>query len=328
MDDAADGLDGALARLVERGVLTAAQAEAVRAEVRLASRRGPAGIRPAVEIAAWVGAVLAGAAGVTAATRFWAQLEVWAQSGVLALVAAALLAAGRSVLADRRPAARRITGLTWLLATAAAGGAVWVPADELLADPEGLPVLVAALAATVLAVWLWRVAPGSLQLIAVSASVLVAATSALTLPERPPADLMGLAVWALGVAMLLLAWGGIATPLRTALALGGFATLMGAEILHFSYERTGVVLGLAMVAAIFMFGALLEQVLLTGLAAAALAVFVPQALGAFFPGSLNASATLFLAGVLVLAGALVTLRAARGDEMAAASGGEEVSDAT
>jgi len=69
-------------------------------------------------------------------------------------------------------------------------------------------------------------------------------------------------------------------------------------------------------------------VLLTGLAAAALAVFVPQALGAFFPGSLNASATLFLAGVLVLAGALVTLRAARGGEMAAASDGPEVPDAT
>lgn len=328
MDEAADGLDVALARLVERGDLTAAQAEAVRAEVRVTSRPAAGGVRPAVEIAAWVGAVLAGAAGVTAATRFWAELEVWAQTALLALVAAALLVAGRSVLADRRPAARRITGLTWLFATIAAAAAVWVPLNELIGEPESLPVLIAALAATALAVALWRVVPGALQLIAISAGAVNVVVSTLTLPERPPNDLMGLAVWSLGIAMLLLAWAGIAAPRRTALALGGLATLGGAEILHFFYPRSGVLLGLAMVAALFVLGALLDQVLLTGLAAAALAVFVPQALGAFFPGSLNASATLFLAGVLVLAGALVTLRAARGGEMAAASDGLEVSDAT
>lgn len=308
MDPAA--VDAALTRLVARGAIDEAQAAEVRAELALAAphRRGTAG----AEVAAWVGAVLAASAGITAAARFWAELTVWAQSALLALVAVALLAAGRSVLGDGRPVARRVVGLTWALGTLAAGAAVHVPAEQWLDARESAPMLAAAAAAVLLGLLLWRVHPGPLQLVALAAAWLVAVLAALGLAERPPFDLFGLVVWAHGVALVLLSWGGLAQPRRTGLVLGAVAALVGAEVLHFAYPRSGVLLGLATVAAVLWLGGLLDLVALTGLAAAALALFAPQALEAFFPGSLNASAALFLAGVLLLAGALVTIRAARG----------------
>lgn len=304
-----DRLQDALGGLVADGVLSSEQADAVRRAV--ASPAQADGVSPAVEIAAWVGAILAGAAGFTAATRFWAELQVWAQTALLLVVAVALYIAGELLFDDERPAARRITGVAWLGATFVTAAAVWVPIREAVERADAAPFFAAALVATGLGAWFWRRTRGALQLIALFGGVLTALLSGLALPDRAPWDLYGVVVMALGAATVLLAWANVAQPRRTGLLLGGLSTLVGAEILFFSYERTAVVLGLLSIAGLFRLGVLLSDVAFTGMSAFALAVFVPQALSAFFPGSLNASATLFVAGVLVLAGALVTFRTAR-----------------
>jgi hypothetical protein len=312
-----EDVEGVLTALVSRGVLAADQAECVLAE--LPTPRSGATSRGA-EAVAWVGAVLAASAGITAASRFWAELTVWAQTALLALVAAALLGAGATVLRDERPAARRITGVTWFLATLAAASALGIPVGDAV-DGDAVPWVVASGGAVILGLLLWRLTEGALQLVALVVAALVFLLSALSLAERPPYDLYGLVAWSVGAALVLLAWGGLAHPRRSGLGMGALLAVGGAQALHFAYEEAGVVLGLATVVALFALGALLGTVLVTAVAAAAFALFVPQALETFFPGSLNASATLFLAGVLLLAGALVTIHSAR-------ARGEEAEHAT
>jgi len=320
---AARSLEEALDDLVAGGVLSAAQADAVRAamaaeptaaEPTAAEAAAPAadrGIHPAAEAAAWVGAVLAAAAGITAAAAFWADLTRWAQSALLGLTAAALLAAGVAVRDDARPPARRILGVVWFLAVGALGAAFVAGLSEQGADFSALPWTVAGAAATALAVPLWRLHPSGPQLTAVVASALATMLAALGHAERPPVELYGLLVWAAGAAVVVLAWGGLARPAGAGRLLGALIALAGAQALTFPYARWGVLLGVATVVGLLALGGVAGHVALTGVAAVALAVFVPQALHAFFPGSLNASGTLFLSGVALLAGALATIRRAR-----------------
>jgi hypothetical protein len=309
----ADGgrLGSALERLVERGVLTPSQAEAVHAEVRAVTPPESPGVRPGAEIAAWVGAVLALAAGLTATARFWSELQVWAQSGLLLLAAVALFAAGAWLADDARQAARRIVSVTWLLAVVAFGAAVALPLSSGPPEPEARAFLIAAAASAAVAFPLWRRHESALQLLGIVGAVVTGLLSGLGTVERPPDELYGLLLWAAGAALVLLGWSELARPVRTALATGALGALAGAELLFFQFPRTGVLLGLATVAGLFVLGTGLRRVFLTGIAAVALALFVPEALDAFFPGSLNASATMFVTGAALLIGALATIRRAR-----------------
>lgn len=315
-------LDDALDGLVADGVLSAGQADAVRAAV---AGQDPApapeaeaarGIHPAAEAAAWVGAVLAVVAGLTAAAGFWAELTRWAQAGLLLLACAALLAAGMAVTGDARPAARRILSVTWFLAVAALGAAAVVALSPELFEPRAVPWLGGGLVSLLLAVPLWRRHTATLQLLAVAAAALSALLAALGLFERPPTELYGLLVWALGGALVLLAWAGLARPVSAGLFAGAALTLAGAQALVLSYSEFPVVPALLTVVLLFALGGAWDHVPLTGLAAAGLAVFVPQALEAFFPESLNASAVVFLTGVALLAGALATIRRAQNRQQA------------
>lgn len=305
-------LDEALERLVMRGVLTRAQADAVTDEVGAPDVASPdvaddRGLPPGAELAAWLGAVLAAAAGVTAATRFWSELTVWAQAALLALVAVGLLVAGRMTLGDARPAARRLTGATWLLAIAAAGAAVAIPVGERASD-SSIPWVVGAGVATALAVALWRAHEHGLQLAGVVFGVVATLLAALGLADAPPTDLFGLPVWAIGVALFLLAQGGLARPETTGRRLAAVLAAVGAQAVALPHERPGTLLVLATAAALFWLGGVLPDAVLLAVAAVALAVGVPQLIEAWFPGSLNAAATLFVSGVALLAGGLAAIR--------------------
>lgn len=329
----ADRLERALEQLVGDAVLSPEQAGAVRAALAEAPPSPPSpptppsrpsslpasesdappgrGIPPAAEAAAWVGAVLATAAGFTVVGSFWNELQRWAQTGILLLAAAALLAAGAAVQADRRPGARRIVSVVWFLAIVAVGAAALVGTSRDAARMRGWPWVLAGVIATAVAAPLWRRHPRSLQLLALTGSVLATLLAVLSLPERVPHEWFGLVVWALGAALILLAWGGLAVPVSGGLGIGGVLALAGPQMLIFTFDRGGVVLALCTVAGLFAIGGALRHVPLTALAAVGLAVFVPQALDAYFPGSLNASATLFVSGTALLASALAVIRRAR-----------------
>lgn len=323
-------VDRALDQLVSDAVLSAEQAEAVRAALEahregehaagVTADRAPAPLpRPipaAAEAAAWVGAVLAAAAGFTAVAAFWNELTRWAQTGILVLTAVALLAAGAAVQGDRRTAARRIVSVVWFLAVVAAGAAGVIGASRNAADTRGWPWVLAGSVATAVAVPLWRRNERTPQLLAVTGSVLATLLAVLSVPDRVPYEWFGLVLWAVGAALIVLAWAELARPSGGALTIGGALALVGPQLLIVSFDqgRGGLALALGTVAALFALGGALRHVPLTALAAVGLAVFVPQALESFFPDSLNASATLFISGVALLAGALATIRRMRDND--------------
>lgn len=327
---ARSGLDDALERLVGRAVLTAEQADAVRAEAA-ATGEAPAPAAPAVpaapakgappvaEAAGYAGAILAVVAAIALASRFWTDLEPWAQLAILGLTAVALWAAGawarRGATEPARldPAADRLAGFLWLWSTIATGGGAWVLADGVLGVDEGPGLFLLGLLTAVQGGALWWARRGALQLLGWYGGVLLAVLGLLTLAPRPPVEWYGLAVWALGVAWLLLAWGEVVAPRRTGLALGGAAAAVGAQAFVFGYQDAGLVFGLATAGALLAVGAGLREAVLTAVGTIALAIFLPQALGHWFPGSFAAPLAVLVTGLAVVAGAIATARAARGD---------------
>jgi hypothetical protein len=201
----------------------------------------------------------------------------------------------------------------WLLATFPTAGAAGVAAHELV-GLDGAPVALAAAGVTaVQAGALWRIRPGALQLIALHGAALAVLVSTLSLAERPPVDLFGLAVWAAGVALGLLVWGGLARPERAGLVLAGGTVLVGGQMLAVGYQTPGLLLGLATAAGLLAVSRPLGEPLLAGGGVLGLAVFTPQLLGHWFPDSIGPPAALFVGGVVLLAGALATIRSGRGD---------------
>jgi hypothetical protein len=178
-------LEQALHRLVISGVLTAAQAAAVREELAssapgpsAAPGRAPLAGRLA-EVAAYAGAVLVGAAAMLLVGQQWDQLgrpgrALLLGAVTLVLAAAGLVAAraqprGRAVLRQPAHAVRRRFASTALsLAAAAAAGTVAV----LLVDHQLLVYALIGVAAIALAQW---VAPSAVsELAAVGAVCLLA----------------------------------------------------------------------------------------------------------------------------------------------------------
>lgn len=302
-------LEATLDRLVAESVITPAQAAAVREGVSGPQRARP--ISPAAEVVGYIGGVLATVAALTVGAEFWQQLGDLTQFGIFAVIAVALWAGGRSISAVDDPAAGRLTSTLWLLSTSATAGAAWVVADGLLGLVADRTALVVGVVATAHALALWLVRPSVLQQLALFGSFMTAlgATGAL-LPD-PPAQVYGVTVWIVGVAWAVFTWRGLLRPAATGMAIGAVTAVVGAEILTFASETPGLLLSLTTIAVLFAAAAATRSAVFTGVASVALAIVLPQALYSWFPESVGAPIAVFIAGSVLLGGALATMRAAR-----------------
>lgn len=300
----------ALDELVEQSVLTPEQAAAV-AEA-LAPQRARLALSPTAEVAAYIGGVLALVAAVMVAADLWSHLDDLAQIAVFGTAGVVLWAGGRSLLPTHDAAVGRLAGTLWLLSTAATGAAAWsASGSALLFGDRKEPVLVLGLVMTVHAALLWWLRRAALQQIAVYAGVMTTVGAALWLLPQPPDEVYGLTAWGVGVVWTVLVLAGVMAPRRTGCALGGVTAFAGAEALWSTNQDVGLVVALATVAALFVAGAMAREAVLVGIGSATLAAVVPQALSAWFPGSVDQPVALFLAATMLLGGALSTVRTAR-----------------
>ena len=304
--------------LVDQGVLTREQSNVVAAALA-APQPQDRRVSPMAEVVGYIGGVLATVAAITVASQFWSELHTWAQLGIFALVAVAMWLAGRSVREVDDLAAGRLGGTLWFLSTAATAALAWIAGDRLLNFEWRQATMLMGAIATVHAGALWWVRRGALQQIALFAGVVTTAMAALALLPSPPDDMYGLAVWALGIAWLALAWSRVVAPLRTGLALGAVTAVIGAEMFAMEGDTLGLVLLLATVAGLFAAAAVTRQALLVGIASVSLAVALPQALAEWFPDSISAPTAVFVAGIILLGGALGTIRAARRSDSVSAT---------
>lgn len=298
-----------LDRLVADDVITPEQAAAV-----LAGVVGPPGARrisPAAEVVGYIGGVLATVAALTVGAEFWQQLGDLTQFAIFVVIAIALWGGGRSISGVDDPAAGRLTSTLWLLSTSATASAAWVAADGLLGLVADRTALVVGVVATAQALGLWLVRRTALQQVALFGSVMTTVGAAGALLPDPPDEVYGLAVWILGVVWAVLAWRGPLRPAATGMAIGAVTAVVGAEILTFASETPGLLLSLTTVGVLFAAAAATRSAVFVGVASVALAIVLPQALYSWFPENVGAPIAVFVAGSVLLGGALATIRAAR-----------------
>ncbi len=322
-------LDAALDRLVERGVLSSAQAGAVVQEYGgLAGPPRPQGLRRQVgEIAGYLGASFVVGATLLFLSEEWETLGRAGRVGIIAAMAAVLLLAGVAVRWRAaapgarwwRPWAgdsvrRRLSSTLLTGAAVATGTAVYAGFGTSTADfspPVHAPLVASAagLAVVILGYLLARSALGQLV-----AAVGAYATFASLLPvlHLDEMAVLGAGVLALGAGWVWLAWRRLVAERRFGLAIAVTFGLIGAQLVvagdtgdqnYLGYALTALVAGACFAA----YARLRDWVVLAGGVIGATLV-VPEFLYDVTGGSLGASGVMLVAGVTLLAGSLVGLR--------------------
>jgi hypothetical protein len=322
-------LHAALDRLVERGVLTSAQAGAVVREYGgLAEQPRPEGLRRQLgEIAGYLGASFVVGATLLFLGEEWEALGRAGRVTILAAMAAVLFGAGVAVRWRAaapgarwwRPWAgdsvrRRLSSTLMTGAAVAAGTAVYAGFDTGTAEfspPVHAPLVASAagLGVVIIGYLLARSALGQLV-----AAVGAYATLACLLPvlDVDETAVLGGGVLALGLGWVWLVWRRLLAERRFALAVAVTFGLVGAQLVvaggtggqnYLGYALTAIVAGVCFAA----YARIREWVVLAGGVIGATLV-VPEFLYDVTGGSLGASGVMLVAGVTLLGGSLVGLR--------------------
>lgn len=300
-------LDDRLRAWRDAGLITDEQVAAIRSFEHPEERRVPL----VAEVLGYLGGSLALVAIGVLVSQYWSQMELWARLLLVGVLTVVFLLAGWWIRRIDNPAVVRLKGFLWLLGTA--GVALWFGlfADGSLRADEPTTTLIAFGAAAVVAWLLWRINCSMLQEAAMFASIVGVAISALGEFPHMPEEFFGLAIWALGVAWALLAWGLVVSPERTGYVLGSGAMLIGAQAFAVAPPGDlgwGLLLGVVTAGALLAAAVAVRETILLGFGAAGIFIFVPQIIFEFFGDTIGVPVALFLTGVLLLGTALLVAR--------------------
>ena len=295
---APDDLPSRLQTWVGLGLITRAQADRILAAERgepVAPPRRSASVL--AEALGYVGGVLILVATAVLVGRFWAELGVTGRL-VVTFGAVVLLIGVGAVVPTAGPGGR-LRAVLWLLAVAVLGFGTGLLADDVWRLDSETVLLVAACETAVVAAALWWWHRTVLQQAGfLGALVVVVAAAAAHLPNDD-GDLIGLAMWGLGVVWLLLGWGGVVGPRLAADVLGGVVVAVGTTFAI--GPGWGSVLAIVSALALVAAGVALRDVALLVVGSLALLVNVPVVTDRWFPDVLAAPMALLVVGALVAA---------------------------
>jgi hypothetical protein len=256
--------------------------------------------------------------------EFWDDLPVWLTVVGAFVLAAGFVGAGAVMPVDRSDAANRLRTVLYAVAVLPFAGGVAIAATEWF-GLEDIQVGVAASAgAAVFAGALWFVERRPLQHVAFYVAALFTVGTTTTLITRPANDVFytempmwvavtGLAIWAFGLAWLLLSWAGLIKPRELGKVLGAVAMVTG--IMNASEMTWAMFLGLATVTALVVLAVLLRDFGLLIVGAIGTLQVLPMLIMNLFPGVLTAALALLVVGVLLVLAAIYIAR--RRSELAA-----------
>ncbi len=310
-DDGNGTLDDHMRQWVDAGLLSPDQAAAIavfeRGRGSMPERRLPV----AVEVAAFVGSVLALMGGAAAVGPNWDRIPVGGRVLLGIAVTVVGLLVGRRLLSLGEPGGDRLGAFLHVVAI---GGAAMITATVMAEiDPERPAWTTIAVGATVcsMGLSLWRNGDRPLQFLAtvVGLAAMVVGTAELT---GAPAWLVGPAVMTMGASVAAAAASGLMRPRTSALVAGGFLAYTGAFVLGDVNEHLGPAVALA-VAALAIAFALVDGLLPLLVAGVLGALVATQALLLTTLTGPIASAIVALSGiVIIVVAANRATRSARG----------------
>jgi hypothetical protein len=297
-----------LERWVDEELISRSEAEAIaRFEQRGEAR--PHRISLVTEAIGYVGAALLLAAGASLVSRFWDDMDELARITVLAIATVVLLVLGWAFRSSTEPAVGRLTGVLWVGAVGTAAGLAAVIAIDVANADGRIPNLAAGLAAMAVAIPLYLLRRRALQHIALFLGTTLAVGSAFLVEESPVA---GYAVWAFAALWIVVTWFGLVPPERAGFALGSLALLISAQAVA-GVSDVGLWLGLAASAALLAASVVRHERILLGFGVVGLFGFLMATIQTYLGGGAGTVAGLAIAGLVVIAVALVlSRRTARG----------------
>jgi hypothetical protein len=299
-------LDESLARWREANLISEEQAEAI---VRFETAAQPHRSSLVAEVLGYLGGALAIVALWVFVAQYWGRLEVWAQLTLIGVLAVGFFAAGAWARTGSSEAIKRLAGFLWFLAVLGVAGWFAVFSDGILDVGGDAQVVWASVPTFVVAFALWLALRKVPQLVAMVVATHMMVLSLLAQIEPSPGDWFGIVVWSIGVAGMLLAWGGVLTPRGTSYGLGIVAILLGPTMASAGLDQPWPLwLGLLTAAALLAASVPLREILLLLGGAGAVFVFLPQLIFTYFRESLGVPVALFLSGVVLIGAALVIAR--------------------
>ena len=220
-----------LTEWVGAGLLSEAQAAAIRQHEVEAGRARPVGERPGpslvVEALGYIGAlVMVVGAGILVGV-YWPDLPTAGRLGILGGTAALLLGTGFVVLGRTEEAAVRLRAVLWAAGVVATAGFMVVLSDEVLdLHDEDQVWLVGAVTAAVGGA-LWMVRRTWVQLLAFFVPVVLTAVG-VTLQVTDDETWAAGVAWAVGVLWAAASWASWITPRVAGVAFGAFGAVLGA----------------------------------------------------------------------------------------------------
>lgn len=253
----------------------------------------------AVEALGYLGGLLVVIAATLLADLYWSDLGVGARLGVLGIAAVGLVAAGSLTPAGRGDAWSRLRSVLWAAATVAVAGFTAVLADEVLELRETDMALAVSGTATLAALGLWLAHRVALQQIVLLVGGML--TAGATMDQFFDGDwAIGVGIWAVALAWLVLGWTEVLRPPAMAMSFGALGMVFGASATMTG--DAGIVLGLLTVVGVVLVAVIARELPMLGAGALGTLMIVPRAVNEWFPGELTAPFVL-----LGLGGGLVVL---------------------
>ena len=296
------------------GLISAEQARRMRADVPPQVRR--AGL--VVEGLGYLGGALVAAALCLIAGRYWAELGSVGRPVVVAVAALLLAVAGAAVPRAGSGPSARLRAVLWLSACGAVLGLLLLLAGDTFGWADETVLSFASSGALVCAAGFWAAHRHPVQHVAAYLLVLLSGGSLVGLLPHP-GSLPGLAIWALGVAWALAAWGGLVRPVLLGRWIGALAVVGGAVAV--AGESWGSVLAVATVAGLVAAAVVIRDMVLLVVGSVGALLILPVVVGLWFPGTVSAAVVLLVAGLLLVGAAVVAARRRRARPDAEGSGG-------
>jgi hypothetical protein len=286
---------------VSRRLITRAEADAIAAfEAHPERERARSRMGPLTEALAYLGGALAIAAAGVLVGQVWEDLPTAARVAVPGAIWVTMFAVGWWLRDARHAALGRLGRVLWFLSPAPLAWCVIVVTMDGFGLRERWPLLWSGAAVSAYAAALYALRPAILHQLAVVVGLAMLAGGLFASSQA-----VGVTIWTIGVAWILLGWRDLLVGRDAALTIGAVAALFGVTMVH---APAGLWMGLATSAALIGVSVALRHSPMLALGGVGLFASTIGTIQHYVRGTTGVAIGLLVAGVVMLALALLVSR--------------------